>query len=164
MGADLASIAHRLDTAMVIVTAASGDRRAGCLVGFHGQCSISPPRYAVWISTANHTHPVAASAEVLAVHFLTADDHDLAELFGGETGDDVDKFGLVEWHAGPGGVPLLDACPHRLIGRRVAWHEGIGDHTCAVCEPLDVRIGEFVPLGLTDVEDVDAGHPADESQ
>ena len=163
MSADLSAVAHRLDNGMVVVTAAAGDQRAGCLVGFHGQCSISPPRYAVWLSTANHTHPVAASSEILVVHFLTADDHDLAELFGGTTGDDIDKFDLVEWHEGPGGVPLLDACPHRLIARRVAWLDGVGDHSCAICEPLEVSIGSFVPLGLAGVEDIDAGHGADES-
>ena len=31
---------------MVVVTTAQGDERAGCLVGFHAQSSIEPPRYA----------------------------------------------------------------------------------------------------------------------
>lgn len=33
------------DTSMVIVTTATDTERAGCLVGFHSQCSIDPVRY-----------------------------------------------------------------------------------------------------------------------
>ena len=48
------------------------DYRAGCLVGFHSQSSIDPRQYAVWLSKANHTYPVALRSELFAVHFLTA--------------------------------------------------------------------------------------------
>ena len=39
-----------LDPPMAVVTAASGGERAGCLVGFHAQCSIDPPRFLVDVS------------------------------------------------------------------------------------------------------------------
>ena len=58
------------DPSMVIVTTVVGDERSGCLVGFHSQCSIDPPRYAVWISKANHTHGVAERADTFAVHLV----------------------------------------------------------------------------------------------
>src|SRR3954452_23330445 len=95
---------------MLIVTAASAGRRSGCLVGFATQASISPARYAVYLSDKNLTYRLACEAECLGVHFLPASEEELAGLFGGETGDEVDKFERVEWHPGPGGVPLLDAC------------------------------------------------------
>lgn len=99
------------DAAMVVVTAAAGGQRAGCLVGFHSQTSIEPRRYGVWLSKANHTYRVALMADHLAVHFLTDADRDLAELFGGVSGDDVDKFARCGWEPGPHGVPLLHRCP-----------------------------------------------------
>jgi flavin reductase (DIM6/NTAB) family NADH-FMN oxidoreductase RutF len=79
---------------MFLVTAvhpASG-ARAGCLVGFATQCSISPGRFLVAISRSNATHAVALAAEVLAVHGPARDQHGLAVLFGAETGDEIDKF------------------------------------------------------------------------
>ncbi len=97
-----------LDYPMVIVTAAANGERSGCLVGFHTQCSIEPMRWAVWISKANHTHHVARDAAVLAVHFPSVDDEDMAELFGGETEDEIDKFDRCDWTEGSGGIPLLD--------------------------------------------------------
>ena len=82
----------------------------------------------MWLSRANHTYRVALLATHLAVHFLTADDHDVAAAFGGETGDEIDKFAGVAWTPGPAGVPLLDRCPHRMVVRRVTLVDDGGDH------------------------------------
>ena len=95
---------------MVIVTTAVAGERAGCLVGFSAQCSIDPPRLMVWLSEKNRTTRVAQGAGSLLVHFLARDDHDLAALFGGRTGDEVDKFSRCRWRPGPAGLPLLDHC------------------------------------------------------
>jgi flavin reductase (DIM6/NTAB) family NADH-FMN oxidoreductase RutF len=148
-----------LDTAMSVVTTVSGDERAGCLIGFQAQSSIEPARFVVWLSKANHTCRVALHAEHLAVHFLTADDTDLAELFGTLSGDDVDKFGRCAWRPGPSGVPLLDRCPNRLVlARHVVVDEG-GDHVCLVGRPVAMAsAGPFTPLRLAGVSHLTAGH------
>src|SRR5712672_2014870 len=86
------ALTSELDYPMVIVTTVADGERSGCLVGFHSQCSIHPARWALWVSKANHTYGVALRATRLAVHFPSVDDVDLAELFGEETGDEVDKF------------------------------------------------------------------------
>ena len=152
---------------MVVVTTVAGDERSGCLVGFHSQASIDPPRYAVWISKANHTYGVGLHAEHFAVHLLTVDDHDLAELFGSLTGDDVDKFERCDWRSGPGGVPLIDRLPRRIVGRRTSLTDDGSDHVCVVVEPVQVDGDEaqpFAPLRLHAVTDVDPGHEADEGR
>ncbi|CAN5231322.1 flavin reductase family protein [soil metagenome] len=149
----------RIDHPMIIVTTVAGGERAGCLVGFHAQCSIEPGRYAIWLSKANHTHRVGLLAEWYAVHFPTSRDHDLARLFGTETGDRVDKFARCRWHEGPGGVPLLDDCPNRVVGRRVAAFDDGSDHVCFVVEPTETTFREPLDLlGLADVSDLEAGH------
>ena len=51
-----ADLMTSLDHPMAIVTTASGEVRSGCLVGFHSQCGIDPPRYAIWLSKGNHTY------------------------------------------------------------------------------------------------------------
>ena len=151
------------DPSMVVVTTAAGDERSGCLVGFHSQCSIDPPQYAVWISKANHTHGVAEQADTFAVHLVPADRREVAELFGGQTGDEVDKLDRCEWTAGPGGVPLLDACPDRFVGRKVGSFDDGGDHTAVVLELLDAyEAGDGPWLRLHDVTDIEPGHPADD--
>ena len=145
----------RLDHPMVVVTTASGRRRAGCLVGFHSQCSIDPPEYAVWISKANHTYEVAAQADTFAVHLLGRDDHDLAELFGTTTGDEVDKFERCSWVRGPrrraGARPVSRTASS---GRRTALLDPGSDHVAVVLAPLEASVGEGDLLWFGEVADL----------
>jgi flavin reductase (DIM6/NTAB) family NADH-FMN oxidoreductase RutF len=156
----LAELTAATDAALVVVTTSFDGEPCGCLVGFHSQCSIEPYRYAVWLSKANRTYRAALTNEHLAVHLLGTADHDLADRFGGETGDEVDKFAGCAWTPGPHGVPLLDRLRHRFVGRRVALLDTGGDHVCAVLEPEAVELGgEIRPLRLGAVGDVEPGHP-----
>ena len=153
-----------LDYPMFVVTTAGGRDRAGCLVGFTTQASIDPPRMLVCLSVANRTYRVAREAELLAVHGLDPVQQELAELFGGATGDDVDKFARCRWTSGPHGVPLLDDCPRRFVGRIVDTHE-LGDHVGFLLDPLRVDAYDGGPaLGYEQVEDLDPGHAAGDHQ
>jgi len=80
---NVTALLRSMNSPLIVLTAAANDQTAGCVVGFHTQCSIEPVRYAVWISKANHTFRVAMFATHLAVHFLDVADHDLAAWFGG---------------------------------------------------------------------------------
>ena len=100
----------QLDYPMFIATVATDEGRAGCLIGFATQCSIRPPRFLAGISDKNHTHRVAQRATAMGIHLVPEDATELAELFGGETGDELDKFERCSWRTGPEGVPLLDHC------------------------------------------------------
>ena len=125
-----------LDYPMFIVTVASGDERAGCLVGFATQCSIDPPRFLVCLSDKNRTYRVAAEAEAMVVHLVPADAAELATLFGSETGDETDKFEHCDWFEGPAGIPVLDACANWFAGRVVGELDA-GDHRAFVLEPFE---------------------------
>jgi len=162
------SIAESLNAGMIVVTTAYHGERSGCLVAFHTQCSMTPVRYAVWLSKLNRTYRLAALADHMAIHFLADTDLDLARLFGGTTGDRTDKFASVDWTEGPHGVPILDRCPASIVVRRVSYVDDGSDHVCIVCEPLDVpTVGEvphFRPLRFVDVADIEPGHPANNAQ
>ncbi len=141
-----------------IATAAAGGERQGCLVGFGTQASIDPPRLLVCISVQNATFAAARRASHIGVHLIPADRPDLAQLFGGTTGDDVDKFAGLRWEKGPGGEPLLGECPMRLSGRVVERHP-FGDHVGFLVEPVAVWAAErFEPLDISSVAGIDPGH------
>ncbi|MEV5438311.1 flavin reductase family protein [Streptomyces sp. NPDC052682] len=162
--ADLETFTGRLDPDMYVVTATAGGERAGCLVGFASQCSIRPVRFAVWLSEANHTYRVARSAEVLAVHLLTREQHALAELFGGRTGDREDKLRHVRCREGHGGAVVLEDAAAWFVGRVVTRVECGGDHVGFVLDPVEwgERPAHDGPLlRLHDALGISAGHPVD---
>lgn len=149
-----------LDYPMYIVTAADGDRQAGCLVGFAAQCSMDPPRFMVWLSKNNHTFEVAQATNTLAVHLPTAADRELAAWFGSRTGDDTDKFAGVAWLPGPEGVPLLADCAQWFVGRVLSRHD-TGDHVGHLLEPVAAAGGHGLgQLPFQSVKNLEPGHEA----
>ena len=150
-------LATELDYPMWIVTAADGSRRAGCLIGFASQCSIDPLRFAVFLSKKNFTYSVARDAEYLAVHAVPKDRRDLAELFGGETGDNVDKFKRCVWRAGPHGLPVIDGCTCWFTGSVVERLDA-GDHMAFVLAPDEGAAEPGAVIGFDGVRDITPGH------
>ena len=139
-------LVSELDYPMFIVTAAAGGELAGCLVGFTTQCSIDPPRFLPCLSDKNRTFRVALEARVLVVHLVPSDATALAELFGEQTGDEVDKFSQCAWRPGPEGTPVLEQCGNWFAGRILEWIDA-GDHHVFVLDPFeaasDRREGQF---------------------
>ena len=162
---DFDELMAQVATAMVIVTVAVDGETSGCLVGFHTQCSINPRRYAIWLSKANRTCELALRAHTFAVHFLDDGDERLAALFGGLTGDEVDKFERTGWAPGPDGVPPPNDSPHRLVLARHALFDAGEDHVCLVGDPVAATSrNAFTPLRLPDVDDIEPGHEAEEDR
>ena len=154
------TLVGELEYPMLVVTTNAGGERAGCLVGFATQTSIDPGRYLVCISKANRTHRVATGADALAVHFLPADREDLAELFGGETGDEVDKFERCDWRDGPASLPIVDGCENWFAGE-ILERMDLGDHTGFLLEPIDGEQGAPVSqFPFHRARRIDPGHEA----
>ena len=156
---DFGDLAGNIDTPMFVVTTVAEDdgERGGCLVGFATQCSIDPPRFLVGLSVTNHTYGVARRATHLGVHMLDESQRGVAEVFGGETMDELDKFARCAWRAGPAGVPILDDLPVWFVGR-ILDRIDFGDHVGHVLEPVAVRPGAVDHMRLRDVSDIDPGH------
>jgi flavin reductase (DIM6/NTAB) family NADH-FMN oxidoreductase RutF len=147
-----------VDPPAYIVTSADGGDHAGCLVGYATRCSIDPPRFGVWLSKLNRTYRVARSSQTVVVHLLRDGDQDLARRFGGETGDEVDKFAGIEWSSGPDGCPVVE---------RLDWFAGsivdrfdTGDHVAFVLAPWGgQRRHSARLLSISELGDIEAGHP-----
>jgi flavin reductase (DIM6/NTAB) family NADH-FMN oxidoreductase RutF len=151
-------LATELDYPMFIVTARADDERSGCLIGFSTQTSVHPQRFLVCLSKRNHTHGVALRASHLAVHLVPDEATELAELFGGETGDEVDKLARCDWHEGPHGLPLLDDAPSRFVGR-ILWRHDAGDHDAFLLDPVWAEHGgDGGELDFQDAKSIEPGH------
>jgi flavin reductase (DIM6/NTAB) family NADH-FMN oxidoreductase RutF len=156
------SIVGRIDYPMYIVTALVAEERDGCLVGFTTQCSIHPPRFLVCMSDKNRTTRLVerGRADAMVVHLVPEDAEHIVELFGGETGDDTDKFERCEWTKGPEGIPLLTDCPSWFAGR-ILERVPLGDHIGHVLEPFagdDPPDGGWFPFSRA--KQLEPGHEA----
>ncbi len=152
-------LAGSLDHPLFIVTTCVGERREGCVVGFATQSSFDPPRFLACLSVVNRTYELALRSDALAVHVVPSGRRDLAALFGGETGDDVDKFARCAWRAGPRGLPILEGCPTWFAGTIRARHD-LGDHAGFLLEPFEARSEPGPALFFQEVKDlIEPGHP-----
>jgi flavin reductase (DIM6/NTAB) family NADH-FMN oxidoreductase RutF len=134
---------------------------AGCLVGFASQTSINPPRFLVGLSKRNRTYRIAQQATHLVVHVLPRAHTATAELFGGTTGDDTDKFAQCAWDAGPMGLPILRDASAWFVGRILERFD-VGDHVAHLLEPTDGNASDMSTEWITfaDVRDIEPGHEA----
>lgn len=149
--------------AMIVVTTAADNEKAGCLVGFHSQSSISAGHYCLWLSKANHTYRVALEATHFGVHFLTTDDLGMAEHFGTLTGENTDKFAGMDVSIDDTGVPLLGDCPNHMLLERIALLDDGGDHVCVTARVLWARAEDpFTPLRTADAAHLSPGHASEE--
>jgi flavin reductase (DIM6/NTAB) family NADH-FMN oxidoreductase RutF len=150
----------RLNYPVFVVTTVDRDgaERDGCLVGFLTQCSIDPLRFLVCLSVRNRTYRLARQADLLAVHLVGERQRDLVELFGGTTGDEVDKFGHCSWRPGPGGVPLLDDASGWFVGS-ILDRVDLGDHVGFLLSPTAGHVtDDQSPVMLAAVRDLTPGH------
>ena len=148
----------QLDYPMFIATVAAGGERAGCLIGFATQCSIHPPRFLAGISDKNRTYRVAEGADSMAVHLVPESATELAELFGGETGDEVDKFERTAWRD-VHGVPILDRCENWFAGRVLERFDA-GDHDAYLLEPIEAGSAGQDEFTFHRAKRIDPGHEA----
>src|SRR3954451_18509500 len=84
------------DPSLVVLTTAVEAERAGCLVGFHAQSSITPEHYCVWLSKANHTYRLGLPAAPFVVHFLPPPDRPVQKPLGPLPGDDPARSAGIE--------------------------------------------------------------------
>jgi flavin reductase (DIM6/NTAB) family NADH-FMN oxidoreductase RutF len=155
-GSAFTRLVNQLDYSMLIVTVAADGECAGCLVGFATQVSIHPPRFLVCLSVKNRTFRVAQATDTLVVHFVTERDVEAAELFGGETGDDVDKFARWDWHPGPEGTPIV---LENWFAGRVLERLDFGDHHGFLLEPIEGEAGRGrSPLTFHRARRIEPGH------
>ncbi|MQY26801.1 flavin reductase family protein [Nocardia aurantia] len=149
------------DGSMWIVTTVADGRRAGCLVGFGTQVSIEPRRFLACLSKQNHTYRVAMPATHLAVHLVGAESMALAQLFGAETGSEMNKFEHCDWLEGPHGLPILTTATGWFIGE-ILRRDDFGDHVGFLLRPTAAQAPEVEAPALRyrAVSELTPGHQA----
>ena len=152
---------ERVDFPYYVVTVRTADgEMSGCLAGFVTQCSIDPPNFLVCIAKVNHTFDVAERSVAMGLHLLGDEQHELARVFGEETGDLVDKFAQCDWRLGPTGAPLLVESAVSMEGSHPRPLLSRGSRGLSRCEPSGrsaATTRDFSPIEMP--RSSSPGHP-----
>lgn len=145
-------------TGVTIVTAAAESASVGMTVNSFASVSLEPPLVLWSVSRATPSFAAFVAADAYAVHFLAADQRDLAMRFAGRADD---KFAGLDHAPGVTGAPILTGVEPLLECRVRARHDG-GDHVILVGEVVHIRSRAHQPLlfhagVLRPVEGIDLG-------
>ena len=121
-------------TGVTIVTTMTDRGPLGMTVSSFASVSLEPPLVLWSPARKSARFPAFEAASHFAVHILSEDQRNLAEIFA-KSG--IEAFEEVEYTPGIGGVPLLDGCTARFECSHAAGHDG-GDHLIVVGEVLRI--------------------------
>ena len=103
---------------------------------------------------------MARDAHTMVVHLVPDGADELADLFGGETGDEVDKFARVPWRPGPDETPVLDECEN-WFAATILDRIPVGDHCAYLLDPTEAHGEEDEkPFGFHRAKRIEPGHEA----
>ena len=122
-------------TGVTIVTTMTDRGPLGMTVSSFASVSLDPPLVLWSPARKSARFPAFEAASHFAVHILSEDQKNLAELFA-KTG--IEAFDDLDYTLGMGDVPLLEGCAARFECSHSAGHDG-GDHLIMVGEVLRIQ-------------------------
>lgn len=135
---------RRHATGVVVITADAGTGPVGFTATSLTSASLDPPLLSFGLARTASSWPALAAAESVLVHFLAADQQQIAQRF---ATSGIDRFAApTRWSRLPTGEPVLDDAPgylRALIDRRLP----VGDHHLIVARVVGAAaIRDHQPL------------------
>jgi len=125
-------------TGVTIVTTMTDRGPLGMTVNSFTSVSLAPPLVLWSPARKSARFPAFEAASHFAVHILSQDQRELADIF---SKSGIEAFDNLEYTHGIGDVPLLNGCTARFECSHAAGHDG-GDHLIVVGEVLRISACE----------------------
>lgn len=108
-GLELYRLLRHLTSPIVAITTTSAGRGNGMIANSAQRSSLVPsaPRVSVYVSKTNFTHDLIYRSGLLGMHLLRADQWDVVQVLGTQSGRNADKLALLETRRGETGCPIL---------------------------------------------------------
>jgi flavin reductase (DIM6/NTAB) family NADH-FMN oxidoreductase RutF len=105
--ADYVSAISRHVSTVCVITTTFEDVRYGLTATAVSSVSAEPPRLLVCINRSSKTHDAILQSRRFCVNVLTEEQRDVAMVFAGMGGKDVDRFATGSWTTLRTGAPVL---------------------------------------------------------
>lgn len=145
-GDALRSTLRAVPSPIVVVTMWTDREPRGATIGSFASVSLDPPLVSFNVTHGTRLHDSLAETDQLAVHFLAADQADIATHFAIPDLDGVDQLAPFEHQLVRDQPPLLEGVLSTLLCTTSATVEA-GDHTIVIAAVDAIRPGrEAAPL------------------
>jgi flavin reductase (DIM6/NTAB) family NADH-FMN oxidoreductase RutF/DNA-binding MarR family transcriptional regulator len=129
-------------TGVAVITAQSGDRRAGVTANSFSSLSLDPPLILWSINRSTRNFPIFRDAAHFAVNILAANQIEISQCF---SSSEPDRFAHAKWRPGADGAPLLEGVVAHFECSTEAQYDG-GDHMIIIGRVR--RFSQFEGAGL----------------
>lgn len=140
----LSAMSNVANSVTVVTTDGTGGKHGATVSSF---CSVSadPPTVLVCLNQSSNTCAAVEENGVFCVNVLPEDEHKLANVFAGQTGDDViDKFTDAKWSTSGNGSPVLPGVTAFLC--TVTGKVEASSHIIFIGEVSEMQEGHHPPL------------------
>lgn len=126
---------------LYVVTSNDGKKDNGLIVNTVSQVTNTPNRIAVTINKANYSHDTIKRTGIMNVNCLTIEaPFRVFELFGFQSGRDVDKFRDCEPLRSENGLVFLPRYINSFMSLKVEQYIDLGTHGMFVCAVTEARV------------------------
>lgn len=129
----------KLINPIAIITASYEGQVSGFIASWITQVSFVPPLVMVAMNPLHYTYDLVTNSNAFAINILRADQVELVDLFGKNSGSKVDKFAKTLYELGSTGSPLIKDCL-AFIDCNIMWSKEAGDHIVVVGSIVDAEI------------------------
>jgi len=124
-----------LSYGLYIISSATADERAGCVVNTFAQVTSKPAQVSVAVNKDNHTASVIrAAGRFDAVVLAESAPMELIGTFGFKSSTDIDKFAEVVYQADEAGIPYVTEHVCARFSARVVDSLDLGSHILFIGE------------------------------
>ena len=131
----------RLEYGLYVVTTNDGKKDNGLIVNTVTQVTNTPNRVAVTVNKENYSHHVIRQTGKMNVNCLTVDaPFSVFEVFGFQSGRNVDKFADCESLRSDNGLVFLPRCINAFLSLHVEQYVDLGTHGMFICSVTEARV------------------------
>jgi flavin reductase len=139
---------RRLTAGVTIITTTLDGERRGLTATAVCSVSTAPPTLLCCVNRQGSAHDSILASGAFAINVLTADDHALADRFGGAEAGET-RFAEGEWDVLETGAPVLKSALVGFDCRVIQTFDG-ATHTIFLGEVVAQRVGAGEPLCYLD--------------
>lgn len=140
---DFRQAMRRVPTSVAVLSTVNGDGTpCGVTIGSLSSLSLDPTLLTWSLQVKARSHPIFCDAHYFAISVLSAEQGELAQIFGSPI---EDRFERCSWFTGNCGIPILEGASAYFEGVIKARLPG-GDHTIFVGAVETAHAKEVPPL------------------